>query len=164
MPLLVRWPGSIPAGSELNGIQWHQDLSTTLAAAAGVPDVADRGSLVPVCVFGKFPGDAVSFPSSVTAEAPDHNDAARRGAPVFANSKQRQFVNIGTGAQFSMTFCPLMTTRPEPLMLILLPEITMLPFFFMLICALPVLNVFSSAASMLTVFGDSVRDLPVSSA
>jgi arylsulfatase len=39
---MVRWPGKIPAGTKLNGIQGHQDLFTTLAAAAGVPDVAER--------------------------------------------------------------------------------------------------------------------------
>ena len=42
VPAMVRWPGKIPAGTKLNGIQGHQDLFTTLAAAAGVPDVADR--------------------------------------------------------------------------------------------------------------------------
>jgi arylsulfatase len=42
VPMMARWPGKIPAGSKLNGIQGHQDAFTTLAAAAGVPDVADR--------------------------------------------------------------------------------------------------------------------------
>ncbi|MGL4855631.1 arylsulfatase [Plesiomonas sp.] len=41
VPMLARWPGHIPAGSVLNGIQGHQDLFTTLAAAAGEPNVAD---------------------------------------------------------------------------------------------------------------------------
>ena len=40
VPTLVRWPGHIPAGRVLSGIQTHMDLFTTLAAAAGVPDVA----------------------------------------------------------------------------------------------------------------------------
>jgi arylsulfatase A-like enzyme len=40
VPMLVRWPGVIPAGQTLNGIQGHQDLFTTLAAAAGEADVA----------------------------------------------------------------------------------------------------------------------------
>src|SRR5512139_1360581 len=38
-PLLVRWPGKIPAGEELNGIQSHEDLFVTLAAAAGLPNL-----------------------------------------------------------------------------------------------------------------------------
>ena len=42
VPTLVRWPGHIPAGRVLNGIQTHMDLFTTLAAAAGVPDVAGK--------------------------------------------------------------------------------------------------------------------------
>lgn len=42
VPLVVRWPGHIPAGQVLNGIQGHQDLFTTLAAAAGEPDVAKK--------------------------------------------------------------------------------------------------------------------------
>ena len=39
--MLARWPGEIPAGSTLNGIQAHQDLFTTLAAAAGIENVAE---------------------------------------------------------------------------------------------------------------------------
>jgi arylsulfatase len=42
VPMLVRWPGRIPAGSELNGIQSHEDVFTTLSAAAGVPDIRER--------------------------------------------------------------------------------------------------------------------------
>jgi len=42
VPMLVRWPGHIPAGQELSGIQSHMDLFTTLSAAAGVEDVAER--------------------------------------------------------------------------------------------------------------------------
>lgn len=42
VPMMARWPGHIPTGTKLNGIQGHQDLFTTLAAAAGVPDVAER--------------------------------------------------------------------------------------------------------------------------
>jgi arylsulfatase len=40
VPLLVRWPARIPKGSISNGIQTHEDLFTTLAAAAGAPNVA----------------------------------------------------------------------------------------------------------------------------
>jgi arylsulfatase A-like enzyme len=42
VPCIAKWPGKIPAGTKLNGIQGHQDLFTTLAAAAGVADVAER--------------------------------------------------------------------------------------------------------------------------
>ncbi len=39
VPLLIQWPGHIPAGSEANGIQSHEDLYVTLAAAAGLPEL-----------------------------------------------------------------------------------------------------------------------------
>ena len=42
VPMMVEWPGKIPAGQKLNGIQAHMDLFTTLAAAAGVDDVAAK--------------------------------------------------------------------------------------------------------------------------
>ena len=42
VPMLARWPAAIPAGSVSNGIQSHYDLFTTLATAAGVPNVADQ--------------------------------------------------------------------------------------------------------------------------
>jgi arylsulfatase len=42
VPMLARWPAAIPAGSVSNGIQSHYDLFTTLASAAGVPNVAEQ--------------------------------------------------------------------------------------------------------------------------
>lgn len=42
VPMLVRWPAKIKAGKVSNGIQEHLDLFTTLAAAGGVPDVAQK--------------------------------------------------------------------------------------------------------------------------
>ena len=42
VPMLVRWPGRIAPGTDLNGIQCQEDVFTTLAAAAGVPDVKER--------------------------------------------------------------------------------------------------------------------------
>ena len=39
VPCLVKWPGKIPAGSVGNGIQSHEDLFVTLAAAAGLPNL-----------------------------------------------------------------------------------------------------------------------------
>ena len=42
VPSIVRWPGVLPAGATLNGIQAHQDMFTTLAAAAGIEDVAAK--------------------------------------------------------------------------------------------------------------------------
>ena len=39
---MLRWPGVIKSGQVLNGIQGHQDMFTSLAAAAGVADVAAK--------------------------------------------------------------------------------------------------------------------------
>ena len=40
VPSMVRWPGHLEPGRILNGIQGHQDMFTSLAAAAGIEDVA----------------------------------------------------------------------------------------------------------------------------
>jgi arylsulfatase len=42
VPMLVRWPAKIPAGKVSNGIQDNTDLFTTLAAAVGIPSVAEQ--------------------------------------------------------------------------------------------------------------------------
>ncbi len=42
VPLLISWPGHIPAGREANGVQSHEDLYVTLAAAAGLPDLKEQ--------------------------------------------------------------------------------------------------------------------------
>jgi arylsulfatase len=39
VPCLVKWPGHIRPGSVSNGIQSHEDLYVTLAAAAGLPNL-----------------------------------------------------------------------------------------------------------------------------
>ena len=42
IPLLVRWPGKIAAGSISNGIVQHHDWLPTFLAMAGAPDVVDK--------------------------------------------------------------------------------------------------------------------------
>jgi arylsulfatase len=42
VPMLIRWPGKIAPGSVSNGIQNHEDLFATLAAAAGLPDLKEK--------------------------------------------------------------------------------------------------------------------------
>ena len=42
VPTLIRWPGHIPTGREANGVQSHEDLFVTLAAAAGLPDIKEK--------------------------------------------------------------------------------------------------------------------------
>jgi len=41
VPLLVRWPGVVKPGSEVNEITSHEDWLPTLVAAAGRPDVKE---------------------------------------------------------------------------------------------------------------------------
>jgi arylsulfatase len=42
VPMLVKWPGKIKPGSVSNGVQSHEDLYVTLAAAAGLPNLKDE--------------------------------------------------------------------------------------------------------------------------
>lgn len=42
VPMLAQWPGHIPAGRDANGIQSHEDVFVTLAAAAGLPDIKEK--------------------------------------------------------------------------------------------------------------------------
>lgn len=42
VPMMVMWKDHIPKGQVLQGIQSHMDIFTTLAAVAGVPNVADK--------------------------------------------------------------------------------------------------------------------------
>jgi len=42
VPFLVLWHGKIPAGSISNGIQTHEDVFATLAAAVGIPNVREK--------------------------------------------------------------------------------------------------------------------------
>ena len=42
VPLLVRWPGKIPAGSVSNEIVQHHDWLPTFLAIAGEPDVTEK--------------------------------------------------------------------------------------------------------------------------
>jgi hypothetical protein len=42
VPLLVRWPGVLEPGRQINEIISHQDWLPTFLAAAGVPDVKER--------------------------------------------------------------------------------------------------------------------------
>jgi arylsulfatase len=42
VPLVVRWPGHVPAGSVCNDIVSHHDWMPTFLAAAGTPDIRER--------------------------------------------------------------------------------------------------------------------------
>ncbi len=42
VPMLLRWPAAVPAGTAINGVQSHEDVYVTLAAAAGMPDLKEK--------------------------------------------------------------------------------------------------------------------------
>jgi arylsulfatase A-like enzyme len=42
VPFLIRWPGVIKPGTEVNGITAHEDWVPTLGAAAGVSDIKEQ--------------------------------------------------------------------------------------------------------------------------
>ncbi|HKO87634.1 MAG TPA: arylsulfatase, partial [Burkholderiales bacterium] len=52
VPMLLKWPGKVKPGSVSNGIQSHEDLYVTLAAAAGMPNLKND------LLAGKKFGDA----------------------------------------------------------------------------------------------------------
>ena len=51
VPCLVKWPGKIKPGTVSNGVQNHEDLYASLAAAAGLPDLKSE------LIAGKKMGD-----------------------------------------------------------------------------------------------------------
>ncbi|MFC5577786.1 arylsulfatase [Lysobacter niabensis] len=42
VPCLIKWPGHIKPGSVSNGVQNHEDVYATMAAAAGLPDLKEK--------------------------------------------------------------------------------------------------------------------------
>ncbi len=85
VPLLVRWPARIPKGSVSNGIQTHEDLFSTLAAAAGVDDVRRKlRNEANVCI------DGVNNLSHWTAGAPSARDTV-----IYYEGAEMTAVRIG---------------------------------------------------------------------
>ncbi|MEI7446210.1 MAG: arylsulfatase [Burkholderiales bacterium] len=85
VPLLVRWPARIPKGSVSNGIQTHEDLFTTLAAAAGAGDVAAQ-----LRRTHKVHIDGVDNLAHWTGNAP-----SRRNTVIYYNESELTAVRIG---------------------------------------------------------------------
>jgi arylsulfatase len=100
VPLLVRWPGKIRPGSVSNGVQSHEDLYVTLAAAAGLPKIkeellagkklGDRAYKVHLDGYNNWPtgrGRARSRPaanSSITTRPTSWPFASTRGSYTSA--------------------------------------------------------------------------------
>jgi arylsulfatase len=85
VPMLVRWPAKIAKGKVSNGIQTHEDLFTTLAAAAGAGDVAAT-----LRVSHKVHIDGVDNLAHWTGDAP-----SRRQTVVYYNESELTAVRIG---------------------------------------------------------------------
>lgn len=93
VPMLVRWPARIPAGKVSNGIQDNTDLFTTLAAAAGVPDVAAK-----LKVSEKVHIDGVNNLAHWTGNAP-----SARNVIYYYNESQLTAIRIGNWKSHMMT-------------------------------------------------------------
>jgi arylsulfatase len=85
VPMLVRWPARIARGKVSNGIQTHEDLFSTLAAAAGTGDVAAA-----LRESHKVHIDGVDNLAHWTGDAP-----SRRQTVVYYNESELTAVRIG---------------------------------------------------------------------
>jgi arylsulfatase A-like enzyme len=85
VPMLIRWPAFIPAGKVSNGIQENMDLFTTLAAAAGAPDVAAQ-----LRKSHQVHIDGVNNLAHWTSEAPSN-----RTIVYYYNEHQMTAIRIG---------------------------------------------------------------------
>jgi arylsulfatase len=85
VPMLLRWPARVKAGSVSNGIQSHEDLFTTLAAAAGAADMPAK-----LRESHKVHVDGVDNLAHWTEKAP----SARR-VVYYYNESQLTAVRIG---------------------------------------------------------------------
>lgn len=85
VPMLVRWPAKIKAGSVSNGIQDHTDLFTTLAAAAGIENVHNK-----LKETHKVYVDGVNNLAHWTSQAPSN-----RNFEIYYNENELTAVRIG---------------------------------------------------------------------
>ncbi|WP_336514506.1 arylsulfatase [Pollutibacter soli] len=93
VPLLIRWPSKIPAGSVSNGIQDHTDLFTTLAAAAGIDDLHDK-----LMKSHKVFIDGVNNLNHWLGQGP-----SSRKFEIYYNEKELTAVRIGNWKSHMMT-------------------------------------------------------------
>jgi arylsulfatase len=85
VPMLVRWPAKITAGKKSNGIQDHCDIFTTLAAAAGITNVAEK-----LKASHKVYIDGVNNLAHWTGDAP-----SARNFEIYYNERDLTAVRIG---------------------------------------------------------------------
>ena len=85
VPMLLRWPAKVAKGKVSNGIQTHEDLFTTLAAAAGAGDLPAK-----LRESHKVHIDGVDNLAHWTSHAP-----SRRNSVIFYNESELTAVRIG---------------------------------------------------------------------
>lgn len=85
VPMLVRWPSRIKAGKISNGIQTNEDVFATLAAAAGVEDVAAQ-----LKVSHKVMIDGVNNLEHWTSDA-----SSKRNTVLYYNEADLSAIRIG---------------------------------------------------------------------
>ena len=85
VPMLVRWPAKIPGGKISNGIQDNTDLFATLAAAAGIPNVAEQ-----LKASHKVHVDGVNNLAHWTGDAP-----SARNVYLYYNEAELTAIRIG---------------------------------------------------------------------
>jgi arylsulfatase len=93
VPMLVRWPAKIKAGSVSNGIQTHEDMFTTLLSAAGVKNVHDK-----LATEAKVYIDGVDNLANWTEGAP-----SKRNSVIYYNENDLTAVRIGPWKSHIMT-------------------------------------------------------------
>jgi arylsulfatase len=85
VPMLLRWPARVAKGTVSNGIQTHEDLFTTLAAAAGNPDAATS-----LRESHKIHVDGVNNLQHWTGKAP-----SQRNSVIYYTESELTAVRIG---------------------------------------------------------------------
>lgn len=85
VPMLIRWPARIKAGKVSNGIQTNEDIFATLAAAAGVENVADQ-----LKASHKVMIDGVNNLEHWTGDAP-----SKRNIVYYYNEAEMTAIRIG---------------------------------------------------------------------
>jgi arylsulfatase len=85
VPMLIRWPKGIKAGKISNGIQTNEDLFVTLAAAAGVKDVAAE-----LKESHKVHIDGINNLEHWTGDAP-----SKRNVVIYYNESELTAIRIG---------------------------------------------------------------------
>ncbi|MBP9907825.1 MAG: arylsulfatase [Rubrivivax sp.] len=85
VPMLLRWPAKVTKGKVSNGIQTHEDLFTTLAAAAGAGDLAAK-----LRESHKVHIDGVDNLEHWTGNAP-----SRRNSVIYYNESELTATRVG---------------------------------------------------------------------